>query len=189
MEMENEIKGSFLYAAAGLLLALAWFTWFLETPESIRWLQLVGWGIGAAGIFLIGLALLTLRVRGQPEKGQGVTHTRTLVDTGIYAVVRHPLYLGWILIYVAVMAVGQYCLTVLFGLLGIGCVILITRQEDGRLGERFGSTYQAYQQSVPALNLLAGVVHWIRRRRSTAGHEQSGPAESWNRTKGGDSFC
>jgi hypothetical protein len=38
-EMENEIRSSFLYAAAGLLLVLAWFTWFLETPDRIEWLQ------------------------------------------------------------------------------------------------------------------------------------------------------
>jgi protein-S-isoprenylcysteine O-methyltransferase Ste14 len=164
-EIENEIKGSFLYAAAGLLLALAWFTWFLETPEPIEWLQMVGWGTGATGIILIALALITLHVRGQPENGQGVAHTRVLVETGIYALVRHPLYLGWILVYAAVMAIGQYCLTLLFGILGIGCVSLVCKQEDRRLVQRFGPSYEAYRNSVPALNLPAGLVRWIRRRR------------------------
>jgi protein-S-isoprenylcysteine O-methyltransferase Ste14 len=167
IEMENEIKGSFLYAAAGLLLVLAWFTWFLETPEPINWLQMAGWGVGAAGILLISLALLTLSRRGQPENGKDVAHTRVLVETGIYALVRHPLYLGWVLIYVAVMAIGQYCLTLLFGLLGIGCVTLISRQEDRRLIERFGPRYEVYLQSVPAMNLLAGGLRRIRRRRTS----------------------
>jgi protein-S-isoprenylcysteine O-methyltransferase Ste14 len=164
-EMENEIRSSFLYAAAGLLLVLAWFTWFLETPDRIEWLQLVGWGMGATGVLLIALALLTLHLRGQPGHGQDVTHTAVLVDTGIYALVRHPLYLGWTLAYAAVMAIGQYCLTLLFGFLGIGCVSLICRQEDRRLVERFGPSYEAYQHSVPAMNLPAGLVRWIRRRR------------------------
>lgn len=173
--MENEIKSSFLYAAAGLLLVLAWFTWFLDIPDPIPWLQIVGWSVGAFGILLIGLALLTLRILGEPETGRGVTHTLALVDSGIYALVRHPLYLGWTLIYVAVMAIGQYCFTVLFGLLGIGCIILISRQEDRRLVKRFGARYEAYLQSVPTMNLLAGGLRWFRRR---SGNRQQSTSES-----------
>ncbi|MFN2242999.1 MAG: methyltransferase family protein, partial [Anaerolineae bacterium] len=83
----------------------------------------------------------------------------------IYALIRHPLYLGWILVYTGVMAVGQYCLTVLLCLLGIGCVSVICRQEDRRLLERFGSRYEAYLDSVPAMNLVAGLMRWISRKR------------------------
>ena len=164
--MENEVRGSFLYAAAGVLLILAWVTWFLETPGSIEWLQWMGWGIGAAGILLIGLALLTLHLRGQSEEGQGLTHTLVVVDSGIYALIRHPLYLGWILVYTGVMAIGQYCLTVLLCLLGIGCISVICRQEDRRLVERFGSRYETYLHSVPAMNLVAGLMRWIGRKRA-----------------------
>jgi protein-S-isoprenylcysteine O-methyltransferase Ste14 len=163
--VENEVRSSFLYAAAGVLLILAWVTWFLETPGSIEWLQWMGWVIGAGGILLIGLALLTLHLRGQPEEGQGVTQPLVVVDSGIYALIRHPLYLGWILVYTGVMAVGQYCLTVLLCLLGIGCVSVICRQEDRRLLERFGSRYEAYLDSVPAMNLVAGLMRWISRKR------------------------
>jgi protein-S-isoprenylcysteine O-methyltransferase Ste14 len=162
--MEREIKSGFLYGAAGILLILAWLTWFLETPSVLWGVQVVGWVIGAIGLVLIFWPMFVLRRKGKPEEGKDWTQTSVLVDRGIYAVVRHPLYLGWSLMYVAVMAVGQHCLAVVFGFLGMACVYLISRQEDVDLVARFGSAYQEYMQSVPAMNLLAGILRLLRRR-------------------------
>jgi protein-S-isoprenylcysteine O-methyltransferase Ste14 len=82
----------------------------------------------------------------------------------VYAVVRHPLYLGWLLMYVAVILFSQHGLTVVLGTLGIVCMSLICRQEDQRLIERFGEAYERYMTSVPALNVLAGTLRLLRRR-------------------------
>jgi protein-S-isoprenylcysteine O-methyltransferase Ste14 len=62
------------------------------------------------------------------------------------------------------MAIGQHCLAVIFGILGMACVYLISRKEDVALVDRFGSAYQEYMQSVPAMNLLLGIVRWLRRK-------------------------
>jgi protein-S-isoprenylcysteine O-methyltransferase Ste14 len=161
--MEREIKGRFLYGAAGLLLILAWLTWFLETPSVLWQLQVMGWAIGAIGLVLIVWPMFILRREGKPPEGQDWTQTSELVDSGLYGLVRHPLYLGWSLMYVAVMAIGQHCLAVIFGILGMACVYLISKKEDVALVERFGPAYQAYMQSVPAMNLLLGIVRWLRR--------------------------
>jgi len=162
--MEREVRGRFLYGAAGLLLILAWLTWFLETSSVLWELQAVGWAIGAIGLALIVWPMFILRREGKPAEGQDWTQTSVLVDSGIYALVRHPLYLGWSFMYVAGMAIGQHCLAVIFGILGMACVYLISKKEDGALVDRFGLAYQAYMQSVPAMNLLLGIVRWLHRK-------------------------
>jgi steroid 5-alpha reductase family enzyme len=84
---------------------------------------------------------------------------------GIYAVVRHPLYLGWLLAYVALILLSQHWLTAIIGIPGMVCVYLISRQEDNRLVEKFGDDYKHYMQKVPRMNLLDGVIRLIRRRK------------------------
>jgi protein-S-isoprenylcysteine O-methyltransferase Ste14 len=102
--------------------------------------------------------------RGGVPKGKSFVHTNRLVDTGIYAIVRHPQYLGGILsIFVATPLLYPHWL---FAILGIpGAVILYwsTREEEKRLMERFGSDYQAYMQKVPRMNLLFGIFRLWRR--------------------------
>ena len=86
------------------------------------------------------------------------------VDTGIYAVVRHPLYLGWLLIYVVLILLSRYWLTAIIGIPGMICVYLISRQEDQHLIEKFGDDYKDYMQKVPRMNLLVGIIRLVRRR-------------------------
>jgi protein-S-isoprenylcysteine O-methyltransferase Ste14 len=92
------------------------------------------------------------------------TYEETIVYSGIYVIVRHPLYLGWLLMYIAVMLFSQHLLIVIMGILGVLCMYLISRQEDQRLIEKFGDTYKKYLESVPAMNVLAGIIRLLKRR-------------------------
>ena len=162
--MKQWMKGSFLYYVAGALLVLAYsLLWFLDTPVDIQLLQYAGWIILAVGLVLIILPRFAFRSKGRPEKGKDWTETTIVVDTGIYAVVRHPLYLGWLLMYVALILLSQHWLTVIIGIPGMACVYLISRQEDQRLIEKFGDEYKDYMQKVPRINLLAGIIRLVRR--------------------------
>lgn len=81
----------------------------------------------------------------------------------MYALVRHPLYLGWSLSYVAVALFSQHWLIAAVGLLGMGSMYLISREEDRRLMEKFGEAYAQYGRSVPAMNFLVGMARSARR--------------------------
>ena len=81
--MEREIKSGFLYGAAGILLILAWLTWFLETPSVLGGLQAVGWVIGASGLVLIFLPMFVLRRKGKAKEGKDWTQTTMMVDSGM----------------------------------------------------------------------------------------------------------
>jgi protein-S-isoprenylcysteine O-methyltransferase Ste14 len=163
--MKQWMKGSFLYYIAGALLVLSYFLlWFLDAPAGVQPLRYIGGTILVVGIVLIFLPRFAFRSKGKPEKGKDWTDTTVVVDIGIYAIVRHPLYLGWLLIYVALILLSQHWLIAIIGIPGIACVYLISRQEDQRLIEKFGDDYKDYMQKVPRMNLLAGIIRQVRRR-------------------------
>ena len=108
-----------------------------------------------------------MRSKGQVPRGEAFVDTEELVDTGIYALVRHPLYLGWILMYLVILLFNPNWILAIIGILGIACVYLFTRQEDQLLVAKFGEPYRRYMQTVPRLNLLAGIFRRLRDRGRT----------------------
>lgn len=163
--MKQWMKGRLLYYVAGTLLVLAYsLLWFLDTPAGIQLLQYVGGAVLVVGSVLIFLPRFAFRSKGKLEKGRDWTDTTVVVDTGIYSIVRHPLYLGWLLMYVALILLSQHWLTAIIGIPGMVCVYLILRQEDQRLVKKFSDDYKDYMQKVPRINLLVGIIRLVRRR-------------------------
>ena len=159
--MKQSSKMGFLFFIASILSVLAFpfnpliIFKFLE-PNNIEVLGYVGWIFWVVGIALIILHYYHVYYR----------KVRVLVDSGIYAVVRHPLYLGWILsIFVATIFLYQHWMFVIIGIPGITSVYSISRQEDHLNIERFGDDYKRYMQKVPRMNLFLGVIRLQRRKR------------------------
>ena len=116
---------------------------------------------------LIALPLILLPRKGQAPHGGDVTQTTTVVTTGIYAVIRHPLYLGWMLGYVSLVVIGQHWSIALVAIAGIAILYGICMQEDDRLLVRFGEEYARYQRSVPRVNMASGILRLLRRRSTS----------------------
>ena len=92
---------------------------------------------------------------------------KVLVDSGTYAVVRHPMYLGWILaLFVATIFLYQHWLFVIIGIPGIASVYLISREEEQRNIEKFGDEYKRYMKRVPRANFLLGTIRHLRHRKN-----------------------
>ena len=164
-KIKKRIKFGFMYYIAGVLLIFTYLLlWFLENPAGIEELRYVGLIILAAGLVLIFLPVFVFRSKGKVKKENNWTETSVLVDTGIYSVVRHPLYLGWLLMYLGIILCSQHWLTIIIGIIGMVCVYLISRQEDQRLVEKFGDAYKHYMQSVPRINILIGLIRLLRCR-------------------------
>lgn len=126
---------------------------------------ITGWVVWAIGMVLVMAPIVMFPRRGGVPKGKAFVHTTQLVDTGIYAIVRHPQYLGGILsIFVTTLLLYPHWL---FAVLGIpGAVILYwgSKEEEERLIERFGNDYRAYMQRVPRINAILGVIRLMNRR-------------------------
>lgn len=86
------------------------------------------------------------RAEVQPEK-----HEQKLVTTGMHGRVRHPLYVGHLLMMTG-WSVGSglaacYVLTVFAVVTGV----VMIRLEEKELEQRFGEVYREYKKNVPAL--------------------------------------
>ncbi|MBN1191990.1 MAG: isoprenylcysteine carboxylmethyltransferase family protein [Dehalococcoidales bacterium] len=129
-------------------------------------LSVLGWIVWGAGMVLVMAPIVTFPRRGGVPKGKSFVHTTRLVDTGIYAVVRHPQYLGGVLaVFIATMLLYPHWLFVVMGVPGIVILYLSTRGEEKRLLERFGDDYRSYMQRVPRMNIVLGIIRKIGKKK------------------------
>ena len=61
-----------------------------SNPDPIKPLFYLGWVIWAFGMVLVMAPIILFPRHGGVARGKAFVHTTRLVDTGIYAVVRHP---------------------------------------------------------------------------------------------------
>ena len=147
-------RGILFFAASAALLLAFGMMFLLDNQASNRWLWYTGWIVWAVSIVFVFLPMSTLRNKGGVAKGQSYVQTTALVDSSLYSVVRHPQYLGWFLMYPAMMLFNPHWLIVVLGLLGMACVYLFTRQADADLVAKFGEPYERYMMTVPHSTLL-----------------------------------
>ncbi len=86
------------------------------------------------------------------------------MDSGIYAVIRHPQYTGGI--YGIFLPNLLWYPHWLFGVLGtIGTILtyLSIREEDKSLIKKFGDDYIDYKRKVPGMNFLLGIIRLLQR--------------------------
>jgi len=114
------------------------------------------------GLLMMILAMSALRTRGMNQDKVDFTATTKIVKSGIYSIVRHPLYLGWLLMYPAAMLVSQHWLVLMLGVVGVLSMYVIVLEAEDQLIDKFGLEYQAYMQEVPRLNIILGL--WCKLR-------------------------
>jgi len=132
-------------------------------PRAIKW---GGWiCLWTSGIFGM-LPVITFRRKGGVPKGESYMKTTVLVDTGIYAIVRHPQGgPAWLLINLGVMLIAQHWSSVILGLVSMVLVYADNFKTDQYCIEKFGDDYKRYMQRVPRVNFLAGIARLLRRGR------------------------
>ena len=71
--------------------------------------------------------------------------------SGLFAIVRHPVYLGAILLYLGFIFFTLSIASFVLWILIIVFYFLISRYEEGLLLKHFGEKYSEYQARVPML--------------------------------------
>jgi protein-S-isoprenylcysteine O-methyltransferase Ste14 len=74
-----------------------------------------------------------------------------LLHTGVFRLVRHPIYLGAILFYLGATLITMSLVSGLFVLVIIGFYIFIARYEERILAEAFGNDYLEYKKKTGML--------------------------------------
>ena len=137
---------------------------FLYQPgsEALEW---AGWiCLWTAGFFGV-LPIITFRRKGGVLKGKSYIKTTVLVDTGIYAIVRHPqMGVSWMLICPGVMLIAKHWSSVVLGVLAMVLAYLDLMKADQRCIEKFGDAYERYMQKVPRVNFVAGIIRPVWHR-------------------------
>ena len=122
-----------------------------------------------AGVLVVVLAsvfifapFFLLRKHGGTEDGKTYMQTNTVVDQGLYALIRHPQYLGYVLLAGGFTLLSQHRLAFPLAVTAAACFYIQAVQEERHCLHRLGEPYEEYLQRVPRFNIVLGVVRLLR---------------------------
>jgi len=138
-------------AAAVIVLAV------VAGPGPSRVLRVAAAGVGGLALALAFVPIVYLVRRGRPAAGETYLHTTRLVDSGPYALVRHPQYLAYILFMVTFGLLAQRALVTVLAVAAAAFLYLSAVLEERECLEKFGAAYRDYMTLVPRFNLAVGV--------------------------------
>ena len=134
-------------ATAVFVFRLPWAPWsFVVLPDWLRW---VGAGLAFAAVVLV--AVVHRALGGSFSPTIRLRRYHTLVTTGPYRFVRHPLYAAYLLLFLgAFLLSANWAIGV--GGLGVILTLMTVRlaEEERRLEQRFGGRWLAYREATGA---------------------------------------
>lgn len=129
------------------------FTTFLNgiVPENIRNIAGIIVLLLAGYLSMAGLRTVFGEVRAKPE----------VIRKGVFGVVRHPVYLGEILLYLGLLLFSMSLAAAIIWVIIIVFLYYISRYEERILLDFFGDEYRTYMDEVPMF-----VPRWFHITRS-----------------------
>ena len=166
MKQWKRLVWPFVWTAWSILIVLKIIlSFFLYNQAGLPIFKHVGWITMAVSAVFGWLPIFAFRKKGEVPKRRSYIQTTVLVDSGIYAVVRHPQYLAGILLSLALILITQHWLIAMIGVVAMVLNYLIALKADQELIEKFGDDYRRYMQKVPRVNFLLGLIRLLRRRK------------------------
>jgi methanethiol S-methyltransferase len=158
-------RSAYVLLSSAVLVLLMWQWRPIPTPvlwhADATWSAALGWAVMGAGVFILLWAtflidhfeLFGLRqgwntLRGMELRAPG------FVTPWLYRIVRHPLYVGWLLIFwgTPTMTAGH----LLFACGMSGYILVAMRYEERDLLKHIDEPYARYREQVPALVPVPG---------------------------------
>ena len=151
-------RSIYTWVASAMFAGVCW--WWMPVPGEVYRIEgswrALGWGVQAAGVLLIALASRALDVLDLA----GVRAVLTprghvpLKTSGVFAIVRHPLYLGWMLFTFG--APDMTATRAVFAVVSTAYLALAIPWEERGLVRTFGAEYEAYRRTT-RWRMLPGV--------------------------------
>jgi len=113
-----------------------------------------------AGVFIFGPFYLLTKHGG--KDGQTYTQERIVVDRGLYAITRHPQYLGYIFLACGFALLSQHWVVVLLAVVGATFFYLQAVREERYCLAQLGEPYRQYLRRVPRFNIVLGMMRLLR---------------------------
>jgi protein-S-isoprenylcysteine O-methyltransferase Ste14 len=152
----------YVACGVGIYFSLIVLGWIWKTID-IQPLLYIGYTLIVLGIAFFISSIRSLKHKGKPKSGW--EHTTEIVDSNIFRVVRHPLYLGGAIAMVGIVLVVQSIPSTILGLVAIFCFWMASKKEDEFNIKKFGDGYKEYMKKVPMWNILKGLNRNRLRRR------------------------
>jgi len=157
-----------VYAGSGIaicltLLVLSLAGWFQSQTDILvlQILKTMGSVLYVLAILLALLPLITLKFIGKPMTG--IENTTIFIETGIFKIIRHPLYLSLTLWSISFILLIQNIPATILGLIALCCFLMAAKKEDEFNIKKFGDVYQGYMDKVPIWNVFRGIGKMLRR--------------------------
>jgi protein-S-isoprenylcysteine O-methyltransferase Ste14 len=137
---------------------------FLGPYLELRIPLYIGWLIVPIGFFFMISPGIYFPKKGRPHEGKTTMDTTVLVDIGTFRIVRHPMFLGCVMLMSASIMVSQHLLSAIVGIpIAVWLYAEYLPKEEKGLLIRFGDDYRCYMQRVPKLNPFLGVIRLLKR--------------------------
>lgn len=135
------ISRFFAFESVFILFLLNYKTWL---SDPLSWNQVLSWIFLIASVYPVVSGYLLLKRKGNPEIN--FENTSTLVRSGIYGFIRHPLYLSIFLLGTGIMLKNPGRIQILLGFVNMIAVYITARIEEGEMISKFGDEYRQYMK-------------------------------------------
>jgi protein-S-isoprenylcysteine O-methyltransferase Ste14 len=151
--MKNRLSEPVGLVINGLSIALLFYLAItLDVPEVPLLLRYLAWLLFAMGLILIVLSVMTL----------ASSRDAGLIDRGLYGVIRHPMYLGAILLFLSWIFFIPHWIVLLVSLVNSAIVYWFILQGERKNIAKFGASYRRYMETVPRVDIVAGLLRILR---------------------------
>jgi protein-S-isoprenylcysteine O-methyltransferase Ste14 len=121
------------------------------------------------GAFVLLLAALFISApfylltrHGGTRGGRAYMQATVVVDRGLYAIIRHPQYLGYIFLACGFAMLSQHGVAVLLAAVGSTCFYVQAVREERYCLAQLGEPYERYRRRVPRFNIVLGLIRLAR---------------------------
>jgi protein-S-isoprenylcysteine O-methyltransferase Ste14 len=151
--MKQQTQETLGYVVNGLSFGFFFYlASILDIPDVSPPIKYLAWILLGFGLVLVVLSIATLV--SNREAG--------LIEWGIYGIVRHPMYLGAMLLFLSWILFLPHWIVVLISAVNIAIVYWFILQGERQNITKFDDTYRRYIETVPRINLLAGLIRRLQ---------------------------
>lgn len=145
-----------IYEACGLGLYFTLIFWSQYRPMlNILTLRVIGYILFIPAAFFVIASFTTLKMKGKPTDSW--ESTTSIIHSGVYRVIRHPMYLGTAIWSFALVLVIQSLISAILASVALFCFWMASRKEEEFNLNKFGDEYKKYLESVPRWNFIKGI--------------------------------
>jgi protein-S-isoprenylcysteine O-methyltransferase Ste14 len=160
---KRKFSGAIILASI-LLVAQYYLAFFVYKTPGLKVLHWIGWVIWFISLIFGFAPIFILRSRGGVAKGTSYVKTTRLVDSSLYAIVRHPQYVAGMLFNLALLLLAQNWVIFLVGVVSMIFFYIDIQAADQEGIAKFGEAYREYMQRVPQVNFLLGILRVCQKR-------------------------